>query len=81
VWIVVLPDGKEVILWADEGRTKSGAYCWWERESYIQRGGVIYGDMTTEHYLFVGDWHLSYVNDLESSAKLSVTVSVKKREK
>jgi uncharacterized protein (TIGR03067 family) len=82
VLIVVLPDKKEVLLWADKGNSKSGAYCWWERESYIEQGAVIYaGDKTTEHELFVGDWHLSYVNDLVSSPKLTVTVSVKKREK
>lgn len=81
VWIVVLPDKKEVLLWADKGSTKPGAYCWWESESYIERGAVIYSDKTTEHELFVGDWHLSYVNDLVSSPKLTINVSVKKREK
>lgn len=82
VWIVKLPDGKEVTLWAGTGGSKSGVYCRWEHEDHIKQGGVIYsGKETTEHELFVGDWQLSYVNDLLSSPRLKLTILVKKREK
>jgi uncharacterized protein (TIGR03067 family) len=80
VWLVVLPNGRGVTLWADRGATKSGAYCKWEHEAYIEQGAVISASETVEHELFVDDWRLSYVNDLVSSPKLRVTVSVKKRE-
>jgi uncharacterized protein (TIGR03067 family) len=85
-WIVVLPNGKEVTLWAGKdrlglGKTKSGLYCEWEQEPHIQQGSVIYSDKAVEHQLFVDDWQLSYVNDLMSSPHLNVTVIVTKREK
>lgn len=80
VRIVVLPNGKEVMLWAN-GNAKSGLDCRWESEPYIEQGAVIYSDKTTEHELFVGDWKLSYVHDPVPSPQLKVTVIVTKREK
>jgi hypothetical protein len=85
-WNIVLPDGKAVTLWVAKdrlglGKTKSGLYCEWGKEDHIQQGAVIYSDKTVEHELFVGDWKLSYINDLESSPHLNITVVVTKREK
>jgi uncharacterized protein (TIGR03067 family) len=83
---VLLPNGKQVTLWVGKdrlglGKTKSGLYCEWEKEAHIEQGSVIYGGKTVEHELFVADWKLSYLNDLESSPLLNVTVIVTRRQK
>jgi hypothetical protein len=74
-----------------EQKTKSGLQCMWgekpfkletKTESYIEQGSVITTvDKTTEHELFIGDWQLSYINDLMSTPQLKVTVIVKQRDK
>ncbi len=74
-----------------EQKTKSGLQCLWgekpfelkrSKDSYIEQGSVITStaDKTTEHQLFVGEWQLSYVNDLTSAPELKVKIVVKKRE-
>jgi hypothetical protein len=73
-----------------EQKTKSGLQCLWGekpfklerlKDSYIKQGAVITtAGETTEHELFVGEWQLSYINDLTSTPELKVRVVVKKRE-
>jgi uncharacterized protein (TIGR03067 family) len=85
-WIIVLPNKMEVTVFAEKdrlglGKAKSGLHCTWEREPHIKQGAVIYADRTREHELFVDEWQLSYVIDLDSSPQLNVTIIVTKREK
>ena len=85
--VVVLPSGKEVLLYGNGNgdprgldKAASNVRCEWEAAPHIVQGAVIYAGKTIEKVLCVGEWRMSYIEDL-SECEAKVTITVKRRKK